>query len=141
MENTQTSGIGTMYPSLFYKDAPAAIDWLCRAFGFELLMSVPGTGDREIAHSELRLGDGIIMAGSADKERGMLSPSDLLAINQGLYVYVEDVDGLFARAKAAGAIVEQEPEDPDYGGRTCGLRDPEGHRWWFGSYRPGSFAS
>ena len=140
MNKDAKNAVGTMYPSLFYRDAPAAIDWLCKAFGFEVLMSVPGTGDREIAHSELRLGDGIVMAGAADKERGMLSPRDLPAVNQGLYVYVEDVDGLFARAKAAGATVEQEPEDQDYGGRSCGLRDPEGHRWWFGSYRPGSFA-
>lgn len=135
----ETNAIGTLYPSLFYRDAPAAIDWLVRAFGFEVLMTVPGAQPGVIAHSELRLGSGIIMAGTADAERGMMSPRDLPAVNQGLYVYVEDVDGLFARATDAGAAVEQPPEDQDYGGRTCGLRDPEGQRWWFGSYRPGTY--
>lgn len=137
MTVSETNAIGTLYPSLFYSDAPAAIDWLCSAFGYEVLMSVPGDGERAIAHSELRLGNGIVMVGSADKKREMVSPRDLPAVNQGLYVYVEDVDGLFARATEAGAAVEQPPQDQDYG-RTCGLRDPEGHHWWFGDYRPGS---
>jgi uncharacterized glyoxalase superfamily protein PhnB len=131
------AGYGTMYPSLFYRDAPAALDWLCKAFGFELLFSVPGEGARTIAHSELRLGDGIIMAGSEDPERGMKSPENLPAVNQGIYLYVDDVDQLFARATAAGAKVIGEPKDQDYG-RTCGVLDLEGHHWWFGSYRPGA---
>jgi uncharacterized glyoxalase superfamily protein PhnB len=135
------AAIGTMYPSLFYRDAPAAIDWLVKAFGFEVVMMVPGEDGRAVAHSELRLGEGFVQVGSADPERKMFSPLDLSGLSQGLYIYWEDVDGIFAQAKAAGAEVEQEPENPEYGGRICGLRDPEGHRWWFGSYAVGSYAS
>jgi uncharacterized glyoxalase superfamily protein PhnB len=131
---------GTIYPSIFYQDAPAAIDWLGKAFGFEVLLKVPGEKDGTIAHSELRFGEGIIMAGTADAERGMRSPRDTSGVNQGLYLYADDVDALFARAKAAGAKTIREPEDQDYGGRVFGVLDPEGHQWFFGSYRPGQDA-
>jgi len=131
---------GTIYPSIFYHDAPAAIDWLCKAFGFEVLIQVPGDKDGVIAHSELRFGDGIVMAATEDAERGMRSPRDTTGINQGLYLYVDDVDALFARVRDAGATVLREPEDQDYGGRVFGVLDPEGHQWFFGSYRPGQDA-
>jgi uncharacterized glyoxalase superfamily protein PhnB len=128
---------GTIYPSLFYRDAPAAIDWLGKAFGYEVLMIVPGETEDVVIHSELRFGDGIIMVGtSGGRNPWAASPLDLPGLNQGLYIYVEDVDALFERATAAGAEVLEKPHDEDYG-RTCGLGDPEGHRWWFGNYRPG----
>src|SRR5580704_11672869 len=95
---------GTIYPSIFYQDAPAAIDWLVTAFGFEVLLTVPGEKG-VIQHSELRLGEGIVMVGTADPERNMCSPRDLPGVNQGLYLYVDEVDTLFARAKDAGAGV------------------------------------
>jgi uncharacterized glyoxalase superfamily protein PhnB len=128
---------GTIYPSIFYQDAPVAIDWLCRAFGFEVLLKVPGEKEGTIAHSELRLGEGVVMAATANAERKMYSPRDLEGVNQGLYLYVDEVDALFARARDAGATVLREPEDQDYGGRVFGVLDPEGHQWFFGSYRPG----
>ncbi len=50
-------------PTLRYGDAAAAIDWLCRAFGFEKHLVVPGDNDT-IAHAQLTLGNGMIMLGS-----------------------------------------------------------------------------
>jgi uncharacterized glyoxalase superfamily protein PhnB len=129
-------GNGSIYPSLFYRDASSAIDWICKAFGFEVLMRIPGEKPDQIAHSELKLGDGIIMVGSAENDPSMRSPLDLEGLHQGLYIYIENVDEHFSRAKSAGATIEQEPKDEDYGGRVYGVRDPEGHRWWFGNYRP-----
>jgi uncharacterized glyoxalase superfamily protein PhnB len=131
---------GTIYPSIFYRDASAAIDWLQHAFGFEVLLTVPGDKAGAIAHSELRLGEGIVMVATADAERKMHSPRDLAGVNQGLYLYFDDVDTLFAHARAAGATVIRGPEDQDYGGRVFGVLDPEGHQWFFGSYRPGQDA-
>jgi len=131
---------GTIYPSIFYQDAAAAIDWLCTAFGFEVLLKVPGDVERVVAHSELRFGEGIVMVSTADAGRNMRSPRDTSGVNQGLYLYVDELDPLFARAKAAGASVMREPEDQDYGGRVFGVLDPEGHQWFFGSYRPGQDA-
>ena len=53
----------TIIPTLRYKDAPKAIDWLCKAFGFERHLVVPGDNDT-IAHAQLRYGNAMIMLGS-----------------------------------------------------------------------------
>src|SRR4051794_6545692 len=135
---TEQRGIGTVFPSVFYRDAPAAIEWLGGAFGFEKVLVVPGEADGTVAHSELRFGEGVIMVSTARAEDQMSSPRDTGSNTQSLYIYAEDIDGLYHRAKSAGAEVLREPENPEYGGRVFGVRDPEGHTWYFGSYRPGS---
>ena len=48
-------------------------------------------------------------------------------------VRVDDVDAHYARARAAGASIDGEPQDMPYGLREYGARDLEGHRWWFSS--------
>ncbi len=134
-KNTTT----TVIPTLRYNDAPAAIDWLREAFGFEEHLVVPGEDDT-IAHAQLVFGHGMIMLGSArDDEFGKLQnpPSDLGgAGSQSCYVIVEDADAHYARAVAAGAKIVMEIQDEDYGGRGYSCRDPEGHLWNFGTYDP-----
>ena len=123
---------------LYYEDAKAAIDWLCRAFGFEVRLIVEGDQGR-IEHSELTFGDGLIMVGSAKTERFpyMKCPSQVGGGNtQNLFMYVDDVDAHVKRARDAGAVIEQEPEVHDYGeeywsDRTYGCKDIGGHHWWF----------
>lgn len=126
-------------PTLRYHDAAAAIEWLGKAFGFEKHLVVPGE-DGSIAHAQLRLGDDMIMLGSArDDEFGRLQkpPRDVGGVGtQSPYIIVADVDAHHARAAAAGAKVVIPPEDRDYGGRGYGCLDPEGHLWNFGSYDP-----
>jgi uncharacterized glyoxalase superfamily protein PhnB len=126
-------------PTLRYQDAPAAIDWLCRAFGFERHFVVPGD-DGTIAHAQLTFGNGMIMVGSVrNDEFGRLqkTPAQLGGVGtQSPYVIVPDVDAHHARAVAAGAKVTMAPMDQDYGGRFYSCRDPEGHLWNFGSYDP-----
>jgi uncharacterized glyoxalase superfamily protein PhnB len=122
-----------IYPSLRYRDAPAAIDWLERAFGFERHEVHEGP-DGTVAHAELRWGDGMIMLGS---ERGDDDPYGSHAGQSWLYVVVEDADAHFERAKAAGAEIVRELTDQDYGSRDYSARDPEGNLWSFGTYQPG----
>ena len=128
-------------PSLRYRDAPKAIDWLCSAFGFEKSLVVPGEGD-SVVHAQLRFGNGMVMLGTAGKHGGPFDelitiPSEVGGIGtQSAYVIVEDVDAHCARARAAGAEILIEPADQDYGGRNYVCRDPEGHVWSFGSYDP-----
>jgi uncharacterized glyoxalase superfamily protein PhnB len=121
----------TIFPGLRYRDAPAALEWLARAFGFEEVMVVPGE-DGTIAHAEMRLGRGMIMLGS-DKD-------DRFGSRVGLgWIYVAldgDVDAHHDRAVAAGAEVLMELTSTDYGSRDYSVRDPEGNVWSFGSYRP-----
>jgi uncharacterized glyoxalase superfamily protein PhnB len=127
--------------SLYYEDAKAAIDWLCRAFGFEIRLIVEGD-DGRIEHSELSYGEGLIMVGSAtgpkmEKYPYRKSPAQIGGANtQNMFVYVDDVEAHCKRARGAGAVIEMEPETHDYGedywsDRTYGCMDVGGHHWWF----------
>jgi uncharacterized glyoxalase superfamily protein PhnB len=124
-----------VYPFFRYKDAPAAIGWLGKAFGFKQLMNVPND-DGTIAHAELHLGPVIIMLGSGDDLSGIAPPKDVRELKQGLYVAIDDVDAHCDRAKAAGATILRGPEDTDYGSREYSALDPGGYYWSFGTYRP-----
>jgi uncharacterized glyoxalase superfamily protein PhnB len=126
---------------LYYRDAAAAIDWLCDAFGFELQLKVEGEGGR-IEHSELRYGEGLIMVGQEEAEdavrfgRRRVSPLTAGGNTQGLMVYVDDVDAHCAHARLRGAAIVDEPAVHDYGeaywaDRSYGAIDLEGHIWWF----------
>jgi uncharacterized glyoxalase superfamily protein PhnB len=125
-----------IFPALRYRDAPAAIEWLERAFGFERLAVHPAP-DGTVAHAELVLDGGVVMLGSVKPDAfGGRSPREVGEISQSLYVWVSDVDAHHARAAAAGAEVFRGPEDTFYGSREYSCRDPEGHVWSFGTYRP-----
>jgi uncharacterized glyoxalase superfamily protein PhnB len=141
-EAARTSG-PTIYPCLGYRDAPAAIRWLCDAFGFEERFVYPGGDDREVAHAELSLGTGIVMLGSASDDMPRVDTVaatgqelDFSRLPFSLYVAVDDVDAHHERAKAAGAEIVREPQDTDYGSREYAARDVEGYVWSFGTYRP-----
>ena len=126
----------TIFPALRYRDAPAAIDWLGRAFGFAPL-AVHAGPDGSVAHAELALDGGVIMLGSVKPDAyGARSPDEVGEVSQSLYVWVANVDAHHARAAAAGAAVFRAPEDTFYGSREYSCRDLEGHVWSFGSYRP-----
>jgi uncharacterized glyoxalase superfamily protein PhnB len=126
-------------PCLRYRDAPAAIDWLCRVFGFERQLVVPNP-DGTIAHSQLRLGGGMIMLGSVvDSPFGRLmrQPDEIGgAETQSAYVIVPDADVVYARVKSAKAEIVLDIKDEDYGGRGFSCRDLEGHLWTIGTYDP-----
>jgi uncharacterized glyoxalase superfamily protein PhnB len=117
---------------LAYRDPRAAIAWLQAAFGLELAMLIEGPNGA-VVHSELRLGEGVIMVGSEwdDDHR---SPASLGGKNtQSVHIQIEtDIDAHCLRAKAAGAEVFAEPETQFYGDRTYRCRDPEGHIWTVG---------
>ena len=129
----------TIIPTLRYRDAHAAIDWLERAFGFHAQLVVPD-GEGGVAHAQLTFGNGMIMLGTAreDEFGQMQRPPESAdaAVSQSPYVIVTDVDAHHARAVEAGAVVVMEPEGKGYGGRGYGCRDPEGNLWSFGSYDP-----
>ena len=129
----------TVIPCLRYRDAPAAIEWLCRAFGFEKHLVVPNQ-DGTIAHAQLSFGAGMVMLGSVvESEFGRLmkQPDEIGgAETQTAYVVVSNADTVYARAKAAGATIVMDIKDEDYGGRGFTCRDPEGHLWSFGTYDP-----
>jgi uncharacterized glyoxalase superfamily protein PhnB len=117
---------------LVYADAAAAIEFLTRAFGFELRfrMDMP---DGSVGHAELGLGEEVVMLASEWPAGGVVSPLRLPALHAQIHVRVEDVDAHFARASEAGATIATEPADQEYGERSYRAIDPEGQRWIFGA--------
>ena len=137
--NRDTESGSTIIPALRYRDAPAAIEWLCQVFGFRKHLVIPNE-DGTIAHAQLTLGSGMIMLGSAvDTEFGRLikQPHDLAGTEtQSPYVIVPDADVVYQRVKAQGGRIVLDIKDEDHGGRGFSCVDPEGHLWNVGTYNP-----
>ena len=131
-----------LIPCFRYEDAPAAIEWLGKAFGAEPQLVVPGPAEGEIAHAQLVIGAGMIMLGSAGKHGNdfdelMTTVNECGGRNtQTVYVVVPDPKAHHDRAVAAGAEVVLPLEAKDYGGSGYTCRDLEGHVWSFGDYDP-----
>jgi uncharacterized glyoxalase superfamily protein PhnB len=127
-----------MYPVLRYKDAHAAIDFLCEAFGFERNAVYESPDGSAVEHAQLAYRGGMIMLSTErdDDDRGWGPHA-----GQGwIYVVVDDPDAHHKHAKAAGANIIRELEDQDYGSRDYSARDPEGNIWSFGTYNPATTA-
>lgn len=126
-------------PCMRYRDAPAAIEWLCDTFGFETQLVVPNE-DGTIAHAQLAFGNGMIMLGSAfDTEYGRLlkQPSEIGGfVTQSAYLVVNNADLVYGRVLEGGGKILLDIKDEDYGGRGFTCRDPEGHIWSIGTYDP-----
>jgi uncharacterized glyoxalase superfamily protein PhnB len=126
-------------PGFRYRNAPAAIDWLCRVFGFERHAVYEGPNG-VILHAELTLGNGMIMLGSGkddEHHRVFKSPDELGGVETcSVYIVVPDVEAAHARALAAGANVTTPLHDTPYGSRDFTVKDPEGHSWYVGAYDP-----
>jgi len=116
------SNIGVI-PALRYRDATAAIEWLCTALGFEK-KAVYSNPDGSVAHAELTFGNGMVMLGT-----GAADPQTSCLV-------VSDCDGVYNAAKAAGAVMVMDIADMPYGGRAFTCHDLEGHVWNVGSYDP-----
>jgi uncharacterized glyoxalase superfamily protein PhnB len=140
--NTSRSSI---IPALRYRDCVAAIDWLCRAFGFEK-QAVYANPDGSIAHAQLIFGGGMLMLGSVHKgdavgelQTRTVQPDEIgMRETQSPYVFVSDCDAVYTSAKAAGAEMVMDLKEMDYGGKAFTCLDPEGHLWHIGSYDPWS---
>lgn len=139
MTTLSTPTRASVITTLRYRDAGRAVDWLCRAFGFEKHLVAAGD-DGAIAHAQLTFGNGMVMIGPLrDDAFGKLVTVPQAAggrSTQSAYVVVADADAHHARAVAAGAEVVFPLFDADYGGRGYACHDPEGHLWNFGTYDP-----
>ena len=127
-----------IYPSLTYDDAPDAIEWLCRVFGFTQRLLVPKP-DGGVLHSELSIGSGVIMVSSPKPEQGRVGQGSLTGVSLALSIRVEDPDAHFARAEREGAKIVQGLRDEEFGSRGYMAEDPEGNQWYFGTYRAGAY--
>ncbi|MCK8481693.1 VOC family protein [Psychroserpens algicola] len=134
-----TTNKACIIPVIQYKNAKAAIEWICESFGFEKRLVVPGE-NCTIIHAQLTYGNSMIMLSSENNnEYGKLinTPNCLNEINtQAPYIIVEKIDDHYKNAVAKGAKILIEIKDEAYGGRGYTCKDLEGHIWSFGSYNP-----
>ena len=132
-----------LFPCLRYDDAPAAIDFLCEAFGFARHAVYADDQDaRIIHHAQLTLGPSMVMLSSVRPGEyvelyGWKTVVEAGGITSCIAAHVADPDAHHDRAKAAGAEIVAGPRDnAGYPGRSYDVRDPEGYVWNFGSYDP-----
>ena len=139
MSGTKPIPQSTIMPTLRYRNAPDAIDWLCRVFGFERHAVYPGPNNT-VGHAELILGGGMIMLGSHKDDaygQGFKSPEDVGGYEtRSTYIIAPDIDAVYARAKEAGGTIIRELQGTEYGSREFSVKDPEGHSWGVGTYNP-----
>jgi len=108
---------GVVIPELAYADVRAAVEWLCRAFGFRERLRI---GDHR---AQLVFGEGTIVVTQVGGEVGTQGYA--------VMVRVADVDVHYERAKEAGATIVSAPTDFPYGERQYVVEDLGGHRWTF----------
>ena len=139
--STTNQARSAIIPSLRYRDALAAIDWLIKAFGFEKQAVYLGPDNTTVMHAQLTFGNGMIMLGSVNNasEYGNLivQPDEIgFRETKSIYLVVRDADVVHTTAKAAGAEMVLDIHNMDYGGRGFTCRDLEGHLWSIGTYDP-----
>ena len=120
---------GTLMSAVVYRDPKAALKFLEAAFGFELVMLIEDDAGN-LAHSEMRLGDSVLMVGYEWSDEYKSPTSIGGKVTQSIHIQIEtDADAHCAQARAAGMAILMEPADQFYGARTYRCRDPEGHIW------------
>jgi len=128
MTNPIPDGYPRMSPSLAVDDGAKALDFYTAVFDATERMRMNGP-DGKVAHSELQVGDSVLMVSDESPEMGYLGPKKVGGSPVVISVYVEDVDATFAKALELGAKATREPEDQFYGDRSGQFEDPWGHKW------------
>jgi PhnB protein len=111
-------GYHTVTPYLMLQDADKFVDFMARAFDAKVEEQLKRP-DGKVGHTELRIGDSVIMLSEAVAPH---EPSSVM-----LHLYVEDADAAFERAVAAGASVVSRPADQFYGDHAGCVKEPTGH--------------
>ena len=125
-----------VWPTLSYRDAEAALEFLVDVIGFVQVEVYRGE-DRPITHAELAWPDGGgIMFGAEPATERWSGPAGAPGTSSA-YLSTDDVDAVAARVTAAGWRMLRPLAETDYGSKECAFLDPEGNAWSVGTYRGG----
>jgi uncharacterized glyoxalase superfamily protein PhnB len=119
------AGFGTVTPFLIVTQATMLIEFLIKAFNGELTYIMKGE-DGKVMHATVKIGDSMLMISDATEKMG---PTPCM-----LYLYVDDVDKVYADAMAAKGMSIREPKDEFYGDRSAGVKDPWDNQWWIATH-------
>jgi PhnB protein len=122
-------GIRTLTNFIIVANPTAAMDWYMRVLGALDLGRLSTPDGSRVLHGELRIGDSVLMLAQEFPERGSRAPRPDEPASSVLMLYVPDVDGVYGRAIAAGAVAIEAPVDQFWGARQGRFRDPFGHCW------------
>jgi PhnB protein len=111
----------TVTPYLLIPNADVELTFLKAAFDAREVQCQRNQ-DNTVMHAEVEIGDSLVMLGQAGGQ--------YLPRTAAFYLWVKDVDATYARALAAGATTESQPEDKPYGHRNAGVIDQNGVTWW-----------
>ena len=122
-------------PCLTIAGAAKALDFYAAVFGATERMRTPGPGGT-IVHAEIEIGDSVLIVADADPRQGTMAPppGGLPGSPAFLFIYVEDVDAVIARAVELGATLQRPAVDQFYGDRDGYFIDPFGHGWTVASH-------
>jgi PhnB protein len=122
-------------PSLTVQGGVKALEFYAAVFGATERMRFPGP-DGTIAHAEIQIGDSVVIVEDEDPQRGTKAPppGGLPGSPASLFIYVEDVDAVIARAVELGATLQRPAQDQFYGDRDGYIVDPFGHGWTVASH-------
>ena len=112
---------------LIYDDPGAAMAWLIRAFGFRERMVVRRNEDGSVQRAQIEIVDSLITIGTPS----IHGQSPREGVSSMLYIYIDNVDEHYARAKKEGATIVLDLADQPWGDRRYQASDPEGHQWTF----------
>ena len=117
-------------PCLIVQGGAKALEFYAAVFGATERMRFPGPGDT-VAHAEIQIGDSVVIIEDESPERGTKAPRPGGAAGSPsfLFIYVQDVDAVVARAVELGATLRRPPQDQFYGDRDGYILDPFGHGW------------
>ncbi len=124
--------IHEIFPYLRVRNANAAIEFYREAFGAEEKFRLTDPAGR-IGHAELKFGSFTVMLSDEYPEYGIQGPQAFGGTGSSVHLHVDDVDGVTAKAVAAGAQLIMAPADQFYGERSSKVIDPFGHEWLLGS--------
>jgi uncharacterized glyoxalase superfamily protein PhnB len=119
-------GCHTITPYLLVKGAAAVLDFAKKAFAAEETFRL-ALADGTIMHAQMKIGDSMLMLAEA---QGAHAPFPAM-----LYLYVPDVDAMYASAIQAGGVSLRPPTDEFYGDRACGVQDAAGNQWWIATHK------
>ena len=121
-------GYRTLTPYLVVADGAGAVAFYETVLGAKLRLKLDGP-DGKLGHTELEIGDSVIMLADEHPEHQAFAPGHFGGSPITLHLYVEDADAVVARATQAGAKLTRPVENQFYGDRSGSFTDPFGHIW------------
>ncbi|HEX4036578.1 MAG TPA: VOC family protein [Acidobacteriaceae bacterium] len=126
-------GYHNVQPYLHVRGAAQAIEFYKKVFGATEVMRMPQP-DGRLGHAEIRIGDSVVMLADEAPERGIHGPEHYGGAPMTLMLYIENCDGVYEKAIAAGSKSLREPADQFYGDRMAGVEDPFGFHWYIATH-------